>query len=416
MGGPDPLYEAIPASKAVSKILQEVSQQSVFWRGDSRSPEVIFGSVFQASGSNMNLEDHLLSKGGSGYVSVSRARNIAEAEKSSSKMGIDMRYVYIITPEKLPDGYWVPDVQWKGETPPLAKQEFEIAVPRAVPQKSIAGVYQGSRVGPQSDATAFSETSLSEDLAVIPEENLQQDLALEAETVSEREFVELISAYIGNCQPEVEDVTGKCAREVPWNRVRRRGSVAPRRCDSIFREHGGSGPSGGDDGHCASDRLHYAADGGRGSGPGRLVGQLAVLSRGRLDPGRASTAPFGIVVHIVRFIIKFKVTSRCRELLVLLPGMLRDSAAESLSVAADKYKNDFAEQLATTEMLERYSATTPWGLTEGDRINEFRVLAQTLTTYLRSFPLPLPSNLELAHIIGHSKGLENAEFYRRRFT
>ncbi|KAJ6438961.1 hypothetical protein O9K51_08363 [Purpureocillium lavendulum] len=115
-------------------------KRHVFYRGDSRPPEVIFRDGFAPQGQDMSLQRHLNFAGSSGYVSVSRSPKAASTYafgRTGSKQGTG--FVYVISPHGLPPGHYFPDKFPKDQAVQF-NREFAVAGP--VPPGSIQAVIQ----------------------------------------------------------------------------------------------------------------------------------------------------------------------------------------------------------------------------------------------------------------------------------
>ncbi|KAM3548127.1 hypothetical protein MY1884_009310 [Beauveria asiatica] len=103
-----------PLTTAKDASMMETSttnRKGVFYRGDTRPPSVIFKEGFQPKGTDTVLDHHFRYSGESGFVSVSRSRNVARGYTTghfsfSPKGG----YVYVIAHNNVPDGYWLPGI------------------------------------------------------------------------------------------------------------------------------------------------------------------------------------------------------------------------------------------------------------------------------------------------------------------
>ncbi|KAM3537059.1 hypothetical protein ARSEF1564_010019, partial [Beauveria bassiana] len=106
--------EEPPLTTAKDASMMETSttnRKGVFYRGDTRPPSVIFKEGFQPKGTDTVLDHHFRYSGESGFVSVSRSRNVARSYTTghfsfSPKGG----YVYVIAHNNVPDGYWLPGI------------------------------------------------------------------------------------------------------------------------------------------------------------------------------------------------------------------------------------------------------------------------------------------------------------------
>lgn len=138
----------ISAKEASEKSASGGGKSGVFYRGDSRPPEEIFKSGFQPWGDVKSLQNHLEFKPGSGLVSLSRSPEAAQRYA----FGRDKKatgYIYVIAPNNVPNGYWVPGIYPGGKNPAVALNQ-EFAVDGAVPGSSIAYAHKVELKKPSS--------------------------------------------------------------------------------------------------------------------------------------------------------------------------------------------------------------------------------------------------------------------------
>ncbi|PHH74429.1 hypothetical protein CDD82_4945 [Ophiocordyceps australis] len=91
----------------------------------------------------MDLQKHLSFQGQSGYISVTRSLSTAQGYAFGRRAPQQTAgYVYIISPESLPDGHWIPGLFPKDNG---VQRNQEFAVPRRIPASAIAGAYQFER-------------------------------------------------------------------------------------------------------------------------------------------------------------------------------------------------------------------------------------------------------------------------------
>lgn len=139
----DGVHEADKATE-ISQIAVPKSPTGFFFRGDSRHPthpygEGIFDTGFIPQGNNPDLLAHLSFRGQSGYVSTSRS-DIAAQYYMFGQTGARASdgYLYVIAPDNLADGYWVPGIYRRD----LAVQRnLEYAVFGAISPENIAGAF-----------------------------------------------------------------------------------------------------------------------------------------------------------------------------------------------------------------------------------------------------------------------------------
>ncbi|KAM3457757.1 hypothetical protein MY3296_000830 [Beauveria thailandica] len=131
-----------PLTTAKDASMMETSttnRKGVFYRGDTRPPSVIFKEGFQPKGTDTVLDHHFRYSGESGFVSVSRSRNVARGYTTghfsfSPKGG----YVYVIAHNNVPDGHWLPGIYRKDGN---VKMKNEFVVKGKIPPSSISHVY-----------------------------------------------------------------------------------------------------------------------------------------------------------------------------------------------------------------------------------------------------------------------------------
>jgi hypothetical protein len=139
----DGKHEADTA-EVVGRIKVAKSPEGFFFRGDSRRPESadgqgIFDIGFQPQGNNPSLIAHLSFRGDSGYVATSRSDIAAQRYMfGRTGSGNSEGYLYVIAPDQLPNGYWIPGL-YPNDPAVRANQEF--AVYSGVPANNIAGAF-----------------------------------------------------------------------------------------------------------------------------------------------------------------------------------------------------------------------------------------------------------------------------------
>lgn len=131
-------------AQSISQIKVANSPKGFFFRGDSRSPthpegRGIFDIGFHPQGHNSNLNAHLNFHGNSGYVSTSRS-DIAAQRYMFGRTGshTEEGYLYVISPENLPDGYWIPGIYTRD---PAVQMNQEFSVYGNIPPQNIAGAF-----------------------------------------------------------------------------------------------------------------------------------------------------------------------------------------------------------------------------------------------------------------------------------
>lgn len=129
------------------------SKKGVMWRGDSRDPKEVFATGFQAQGTNRNLESHLrfepedvklTKEQKSGFISLTR--NEPQARKyafgrSGNEPKPSIGYVYELTPDKIPDGFYIPKI-YNPKLDGGVNFNREFAVDGPIPGESIRGAYE----------------------------------------------------------------------------------------------------------------------------------------------------------------------------------------------------------------------------------------------------------------------------------
>ncbi|KAM4060434.1 hypothetical protein HRG_002005 [Hirsutella rhossiliensis] len=160
--GPDPKFPVITASEAASRTGEGFSKTGWFFRGDPRTPEVIFSQGFQPQGNNMDLGEHLNFRPGSGFVAVSRSSQQAAAYAfGRTGQQTTTGYIYVIAPNNVPDGHFIPD--FRQDTAVMRNKEFAVAGP--IPPESISAVWE---IGKNSGAKASWRSNSN---AVVPWKN-----------------------------------------------------------------------------------------------------------------------------------------------------------------------------------------------------------------------------------------------------
>lgn len=142
----DGVHEADNAH-AVSKIRVPKSPKGFFFRGDNRTPTGadgtgVFDTGFVPQGTNPDLNRHLSFAGNSAYVSTSRS-DIAAQSYMFGRTGMRTRqgFLYVIAPDDLPDGYWIPGIYRRA---PAVRANHEYAVFGHIDRRHIAGAFHYS--------------------------------------------------------------------------------------------------------------------------------------------------------------------------------------------------------------------------------------------------------------------------------
>ncbi|OAA77278.1 Bordetella pertussis toxin A [Akanthomyces lecanii RCEF 1005] len=136
---------AVEASKAK---IPGLGEHGLFYRGDPRPYSEIFQKGFTPQGKDMNLQHHLSFTGNSGFVSVSRSPSAAEMYAfGRTDAKVEKGYIYVIAPEGMPDGYWVPGI-FPPQKNPAVRRNLEFAAAGPVAAQSIVLAYEVSRDNP----------------------------------------------------------------------------------------------------------------------------------------------------------------------------------------------------------------------------------------------------------------------------
>lgn len=138
----------ISAAEASKAKMPGLGERGLFYRGDPRSYTEIFQKGFTPQGSDMNLQHHLSFTGKSGFVSVTRSPTTAEIYAfGRTDAKVEKGYIYVIAPEGMPDGYWVPGI-FLPEKNPAVRRNLEFAVAGPVAAQNIVFAYEVSRKNP----------------------------------------------------------------------------------------------------------------------------------------------------------------------------------------------------------------------------------------------------------------------------
>lgn len=139
---PDGKNDAVTA-KSVAAIDIPRAPAGFFFRGDNRAPSTpgtgIFTTGFRPQGTNADLTAHLSLRGDSAYVSTSRSDISAEQYVyGRSAAHASDGYLYVISPDTLPDGYWIPGLY---PNDPAVRNNQEFAVYGTIQPADIAGAF-----------------------------------------------------------------------------------------------------------------------------------------------------------------------------------------------------------------------------------------------------------------------------------
>lgn len=138
----------ISAAEASKAKMPGLRENGLFYRGDPRPYTEIFQKGFTPQGSDMNLQHHLSFTGNSGFVSVTRSPSTAEIYAfGRTDTKVEKGYIYVIAPEGMPDGYWVPGI-FPPEKNPAVRRNLEFAVAGPVAAQNIVFAYEVSRENP----------------------------------------------------------------------------------------------------------------------------------------------------------------------------------------------------------------------------------------------------------------------------
>lgn len=139
---PDGKNEAVSA-KTVAGIEIQLTPNGFFFRGDNRPPSTpgtgIFTTGFRPQGTNTDLAAHLSFRGDSAYVSTSRSDLSAEQYVYGRSAAHNSDgYLYVISQDTLPDGYWIPGLY---PNDPAVRNNQEFAVYGTIQPADIAGAF-----------------------------------------------------------------------------------------------------------------------------------------------------------------------------------------------------------------------------------------------------------------------------------
>ncbi|KJZ71660.1 hypothetical protein HIM_08972 [Hirsutella minnesotensis 3608] len=120
-------------------------------------------------------------------------------------------------------------------------------------------------------------------------------------------------------------------------------------------------------------------------------------------------------IQAIQDAMRANVTNRHRNYLITLPASLENSEhVVSLKMIADNYNGDLMKKLTSKETIEQWPANEP-ALGPGlvapkankDRYSVTRKHMQDVAGYLRDNPPRIPGKLDIAYVLGQSRGLNN---------
>lgn len=168
------------------------------------------------------------------------------------------------------------------------------------------------------------------------------------------------------------------------------------------------------EGGLAVEAAAVLSHGARAVGVIKATSALAAHESGSAEEhGRIQLAAQASIQKL-RDTMRSDIVSRHRNYLLGLPALLRDNAFESLKTTADNYNNGLIEQLTSLRNLQRYPAGFSWedlgsihGLpvAGGDPFRESGPRMREIADHLRREPIRIPSQLDIAYVLGQSKGL-----------
>ncbi|KAK2589576.1 hypothetical protein QQS21_012745 [Conoideocrella luteorostrata] len=147
---PDGQREAVAATEIARRVISSMNEEfagGVFYRGDTRPPSEVFAHGFSPQGTDADLHHHLNFAGNSRYVSLTLSAATAERySRGRTGSKTDVGYVYMITPQNVPNGYFIPDIF----NEPAVLRNFEFAAAGDIPASSIVGCYKVYKDGKTS--------------------------------------------------------------------------------------------------------------------------------------------------------------------------------------------------------------------------------------------------------------------------
>ncbi|KID84474.1 Heat-labile enterotoxin, A chain [Metarhizium guizhouense ARSEF 977] len=116
----------------------------------------------------------------------------------------------------------------------------------------------------------------------------------------------------------------------------------------------------------------------------------------------------------IREAISVEITGRQQRFLLGLPAVLRSNSTALLKTTAEQFNDNFIKKLTSKETVDRYRGPqenpSPGGKLPGNSRQQYLVkLMDGIGQHLRETPLPMPDLVEVAFILGQSKGLTNID-------
>ncbi|KHO10875.1 hypothetical protein MAA_11556 [Metarhizium robertsii ARSEF 23] len=116
----------------------------------------------------------------------------------------------------------------------------------------------------------------------------------------------------------------------------------------------------------------------------------------------------------IREAISVEITGRQQRFLLGLPAVLRSNSTALLKTTAEQFNDNFIKKVTSRETVDRYRSfqenPSPGGRLPGRSRQQFLVkLMDGIGKHLRETPLPMPDLIEVAFILGQSKGLTNID-------
>ncbi|KID64114.1 Heat-labile enterotoxin, A chain, partial [Metarhizium brunneum ARSEF 3297] len=116
----------------------------------------------------------------------------------------------------------------------------------------------------------------------------------------------------------------------------------------------------------------------------------------------------------IREAISVEITGRQQRFLLGLPAVLRSNSTALLKTTAEQFNDNFVKKVTSRETVDRYRSfqenPSPGGRLPGRSRQQFLVkLMDGIGKHLRETPLPMPDLIEVAFILGQSKGLTNID-------
>ncbi|KID95457.1 Heat-labile enterotoxin, A chain, partial [Metarhizium majus ARSEF 297] len=116
----------------------------------------------------------------------------------------------------------------------------------------------------------------------------------------------------------------------------------------------------------------------------------------------------------IREAISVEIKGRQQRFLLGLPAVLRSNSTALLKTTAEQFNDNFIKKLTSKETIDRYRSyqenPSPGGKLPGNSRQQYLVkLMDDIGQHLRETPLPMPDLVEVAFILGQSKGLTNID-------